>query len=73
MKWILTKSRLQLSIGDKVEAEEHSGESGKAFWKVFKQGNIRVRMVEYTPVILQIMVLKGSCNFSPRRRNDDRT
>ncbi len=34
---------------DKVEAEEHSGESGKAFWKVFKQGNIRVRMVEYTP------------------------
>jgi len=34
---------------DKVEAEEHSGESGKALWKVFKQGNIRVRMVEYTP------------------------
>jgi uncharacterized cupin superfamily protein len=32
-----------------VIPEEHAGESGKAFWKVFKQGNIRVRMVEYTP------------------------
>jgi len=34
---------------DKVEAEEHSGENGKALRKIFKQGNIRVRMVEYTP------------------------
>ena len=34
---------------DNVIPEEHSGESGKAFWKIFKQGNIRVRMVEYTP------------------------
>ena len=32
-----------------VEPEEHSGEKGKAIWKVFKQGNIRVRIVEYTP------------------------
>jgi quercetin dioxygenase-like cupin family protein len=32
-----------------VIPEEHSGEKGKALWKVFKQGNIRVRMVEYTP------------------------
>jgi hypothetical protein len=28
--------------------EEHLGEKGKALWKVFSQGNIRVRMVEYT-------------------------
>ncbi|MEW6195270.1 MAG: DHCW motif cupin fold protein [Bacteroidota bacterium] len=34
---------------DKVETEEHSGEIGKAIWKVFKKGNIRVRMVEYSP------------------------
>ncbi len=34
---------------DKVEPEEHPGERGKAIWKVFKKGNIRVRMVEYTP------------------------
>ena len=32
-----------------VEIEEHSGVTGKAFWKVFNKGNIRVRMVEYTP------------------------
>lgn len=34
---------------DNVETEEHAGVTGKAFWKVFKKGNIRVRMVEYTP------------------------
>ncbi|MBX3008859.1 MAG: DHCW motif cupin fold protein [Melioribacteraceae bacterium] len=34
---------------DNVEAEEHIGITGKAVWKVFKSGNIRVRMVEYTP------------------------
>ncbi len=34
---------------DNVPIEEHLGETGKAYWKVFKQGNIRVRMVEYTP------------------------
>jgi quercetin dioxygenase-like cupin family protein len=53
---------------DKVETEEHSGVSGKAFWKVFKSGNVRVRMVEYTPGYLAdhwckkghvILVLEG--------------
>jgi quercetin dioxygenase-like cupin family protein len=34
---------------DNVETEEHAGVTGKAFWKVFKKVNIRVRMVEYTP------------------------
>ena len=34
---------------DKIEMEEHLGEKGKALWKVFKQGNIRVSLVEYTP------------------------
>ncbi|MDR3565970.1 MAG: DHCW motif cupin fold protein [Negativicutes bacterium] len=28
---------------------EHPGTSGKAFWRTFEMGNIRVRMVEYTP------------------------
>ena len=27
----------------------HAGESGEAFWQTFEKGNIRVRMVEYTP------------------------
>ena len=28
---------------------EHPGTTGKAFWRTFEMGNIRVRMVEYTP------------------------
>lgn len=32
-----------------VEATEHAGINGKAYWRTFEQGNIRVRMVEYTP------------------------
>lgn len=34
---------------EKVESIEHEGETGKAFWKTLEVGNIRVRMVEYTP------------------------
>jgi quercetin dioxygenase-like cupin family protein len=33
----------------KVEATEHPGVTGKALWRTFELGNIRVRMVEYTP------------------------
>ena len=32
-----------------VEVTEHPGITGKALWRTFEQGNIRVRMVEYTP------------------------
>jgi hypothetical protein len=28
---------------------EHPGETGKAFWRTLKLGDIRIRMVEYTP------------------------
>lgn len=28
---------------------EHPGETGSAQWRTFEQGNIRVRMVEYSP------------------------
>lgn len=31
------------------EATEHAGINGKAYWRAFEQGNILVRMVEYTP------------------------
>jgi quercetin dioxygenase-like cupin family protein len=34
---------------DKITATEHPGTSGKAVWRTFELGNIRVRMVEYTP------------------------
>ncbi|PXX41566.1 DHCW motif cupin fold protein [Undibacterium pigrum] len=32
-----------------VEQTEHPGITGKAFWRTCKFGDIRVRMVEYTP------------------------
>jgi hypothetical protein len=32
-----------------VPAIEHPGETGTAFWRTLEVGNIRVRMVEYTP------------------------
>jgi hypothetical protein len=33
----------------KVEASEHEGETGRAYWRTRSFGGIRVRMVEYTP------------------------
>ncbi|MGV7928720.1 MAG: DHCW motif cupin fold protein [Spirochaetota bacterium] len=31
------------------EPEEHAGLTGKAYWKTIKRGNVRIRIVEYTP------------------------
>ena len=31
-----------------IEAEEHSGATGAAYWKIFRMGEIRIRMVEYS-------------------------
>jgi quercetin dioxygenase-like cupin family protein len=31
-----------------IEAETHTGTSGNALWKIFKMGDIRIRMVEYS-------------------------
>jgi len=32
-----------------LEVTEHTGDSGKAFWRTQNFGTVRVRMVEYTP------------------------
>src|SRR5512138_1467523 len=32
-----------------IEATEHAGTTGKALWRTRQFGDIRVRMVEYTP------------------------
>ncbi|MFO7624050.1 MAG: DHCW motif cupin fold protein [Anaerolineales bacterium] len=32
-----------------VEPSQHKGETGMATWRTFEAGNIRVRMVEYSP------------------------
>jgi quercetin dioxygenase-like cupin family protein len=34
---------------DKVEPVEHPGTTGKAIWRTRKFGDVRVRMVEYSP------------------------
>ena len=32
-----------------IKAEEHTGTTGNALWKIFNMGDIRIRMVEYSP------------------------
>lgn len=32
-----------------MEAELHKGETGEAIWRKFEKGNIRARIVEYSP------------------------
>jgi len=32
-----------------IAATEHPGETGTAFWRTLETGNIRVRLVEYSP------------------------
>ena len=34
---------------NKIEPTTHPGITGEAYWRTFEMGNIRVRMVEYTP------------------------
>ncbi len=34
---------------EQIEATEHKGETGSARWRTRRFGDIRVRMVEYTP------------------------
>ncbi|MBT5413840.1 MAG: DHCW motif cupin fold protein [Rhodospirillaceae bacterium] len=33
----------------KVPVTEHPGETGKALWRTIEMGDIRIRMVEYSP------------------------
>lgn len=34
---------------NQIERTEHQGETGVAFWRTCRFGDLRVRMVEYTP------------------------
>lgn len=34
---------------DTIVSTKHAGIKGEALWRTFEMGNIRVRMVEYTP------------------------
>ena len=34
---------------NEITTTTHPGVTGEAYWRTFEMGNIRVRMVEYTP------------------------
>jgi len=34
---------------DRLETQEHPGETGTSQWRVFSAGNLRVRVVDYSP------------------------
>lgn len=34
---------------NRIIPTKHPGETGEAYWRTFEMGNIRVRMVEYSP------------------------
>jgi len=38
-----------LTDWEEVTPTEHKGETGTSFWRTFEMGNLRVRMVEYSP------------------------
>lgn len=38
-----------LTDWSQVEPTEHPGETGKAIWRTVNMGDVRIRMVEYTP------------------------
>ncbi len=39
----------ELTDWARVEPTEHAGETGMAYWRTLMYGDLRVRMVEYTP------------------------
>ena len=54
-----------------LEPAVHNGISGEAYWRTFEQGNVRARLVEYTPGYLAdhwckrghvMFVLEGELN-----------
>lgn len=34
---------------EKIPADEYPGETGTSFWRLFQSGDLRVRIVEYSP------------------------
>lgn len=39
----------QITNWENIKSEEHTGITGKATWKTMHMGDIRIRMVEYSP------------------------
>jgi quercetin dioxygenase-like cupin family protein len=45
----ITDTPFVITNWSEIERTEHKGDNGVAFWKTQKFGDIRVRMVEYSP------------------------
>lgn len=46
---MVTDISFQTTNWDNVDAVEHPGETGTAFWKTIQYSVLRIRMVEYSP------------------------
>jgi quercetin dioxygenase-like cupin family protein len=38
-----------LTDWSRISPKEYKGETGTSFWRIFEEGNIRARIVEYSP------------------------
>jgi len=38
-----------ISEWDQIAPVEYKGETGTSFWRIFEEGNVRVRIVDYSP------------------------
>ncbi|MCK4822927.1 DHCW motif cupin fold protein [bacterium] len=62
---------------EKIKPVEYKGEFGTSFWQMFENGNIRVRIVEYSPGFKSdhycnsghiLLVLEGELNIKLKDR-----
>ncbi|SRR5216684_1551058 len=50
-----------------VERTEHKGETGSAYWQTRNFGDVRIRIVEYTPGYLAITgAARGMCCYASK-------
>ena len=72
---------IPFSITDwnQVAPTEHKGESGTSFWRAVEAGNIRVRIVEYSPGFISdhycprghiLLVLEGELTITLKDGNE---
>lgn len=75
----IQKNPLKIIDWNKISAEEHAGEKGIALWRTFKSGNVRSRIVEYSPGYTAdhfcgnghtILVLDGELNVRLKDGNE---
>ena len=67
----MTEIPFQVTDWSAIQPSEHKGETGTAYWRTLQLGDLRVRMVEYSPGYLAdhwcskghiLLCLKGELN-----------